>query len=167
MEKNELLSIVGRNLQRCRANTGLTQEQIAEQAGISTSFYANLERGNRCMSALVLRDLADALGVSADSLLGEADAWPPVGGGLSGTGSIWSPFSYAGRNARKKQLLINTLAFELHNVTIYDEFGDEYPVNRYFSANRLTNVLTMTKFDADGVEHVTYTHLKLPTIILE
>lgn len=73
MEKNELQSIVGRNLQRCRANTGLTQEQIAEQAGISTSFYANLERGNRCMSALVLRDLADALGVSADSLLYEDD----------------------------------------------------------------------------------------------
>ncbi len=73
MEKNELQSIVGRNLRRCRANTGLTQEQIAEQAGISTSFYANLERGNRCMSALVLRDLADALGVSADSLLYEDD----------------------------------------------------------------------------------------------
>lgn len=58
MDKNELQTIVGRNLQRCRANAGLTQEQVAEQAGISTSFYANLERGNRCMSAPVLRALA-------------------------------------------------------------------------------------------------------------
>ena len=61
-------------------------------------------------------------------------------------------FPYAERNARKKQLLINTLAFELRSVTVYDEFGDEYSVNRYFSANRLTNVLTMTDFDAGGVE---------------
>lgn len=61
-------------------------------------------------------------------------------------------FPYAERNARKKQLLINTLVFELHNVTVYDEFGDEYPVSRRFSANRLTNVLTMTDFDAGGTE---------------
>lgn len=61
-------------------------------------------------------------------------------------------FPYAERNARKKQLLINTLIFELHNTTIYDEFGDEYLVNIRFTANRLTNILTMTDFDADGVE---------------
>lgn len=78
MEKNQLQSIVGRNLQRCRANIGLTQEQIAEQAGISTSFYANLERGTRCMSALVLRALADTLGVGADSLLYEDDTNPHI-----------------------------------------------------------------------------------------
>lgn len=74
MDKNELQTIVGRNLQRCRANAGLTQEQVAEQAGISTSFYANLERGNRCMSAPVLRALADTLGVRANSLLYNEDA---------------------------------------------------------------------------------------------
>ncbi len=61
-------------------------------------------------------------------------------------------FPYAERNARKKQLLINTLVFELRNVTVYDEFGDEYPVSRRFSANRLTNVLTMTDFDAGDAE---------------
>lgn len=74
MEKKELQIIIGRNLQRCRSNAGLTQEQTAEQAGISTSFYANLERGNRSMSALVLWSLANALGVSANALLYEEDA---------------------------------------------------------------------------------------------
>lgn len=61
-------------------------------------------------------------------------------------------FPYAERNARKKQLLINTLVFELNNATIYDGFGDEYPVNLRFTANRLTNVLTMADLSAKGTE---------------
>ena len=61
-------------------------------------------------------------------------------------------FPYAERNARKKQLLINTLVFELNNATIYDRFGDEYPVNLRFTANRLTNVLTMADLSAKGTE---------------
>ena len=59
---------------------------------------------------------------------------------------------YVERNARKKHLLINTLVFELHDATVYDEFGDEYLVNVRFTADRLTNVLTMTDFDEDGAE---------------
>ena len=45
MNKNDLQVLAGRNLQRCRTNAKLTQEQVAEKAGISTSFYTNLERG--------------------------------------------------------------------------------------------------------------------------
>ena len=61
-------------------------------------------------------------------------------------------FPYAERNARKKQLLINTLVFELNNATIYDGFGDEYPVNLRFTSNRLTNILTMADLSEDGTE---------------
>ena len=61
-------------------------------------------------------------------------------------------FPYAERNARKKQLLINTLVFELNNATIYDGFGDEYQVNLRFTSNRLTNVLTMADLSASGTE---------------
>ena len=61
-------------------------------------------------------------------------------------------FPYAERNERKKRLLISTLVFELNNVTVYDEFGDEYSIHMRFTANRLTNVLTMTDFGADGAE---------------
>ena len=61
-------------------------------------------------------------------------------------------FPYAERNARKKQLLINTLVFELNNATIYDGFGDEYQVNLRFTSNRLTNVLTMADLIASGTE---------------
>lgn len=69
MTKEVLEDIVGRNLLKYRIEHHLTQEEVAEKAGISTSFYANLERGKKSMSITVLRNLADALNVSTDSLL--------------------------------------------------------------------------------------------------
>lgn len=61
-------------------------------------------------------------------------------------------FPYAERNEKKKRLLINTLVFELDNVTVSDEFGDEYAIHVRFTADRLTNVLTMTNIDDGGTE---------------
>ena len=60
---------IGRNLQRLRAQRGWTQEQLAEKAGISTSFCANIERGIKGVSLPVLYNLANTLGVSVDYLL--------------------------------------------------------------------------------------------------
>lgn len=61
-------------------------------------------------------------------------------------------FPYAEHNEKKKRLLINTLVFELDNVTVSDEFGDEYAIHVRFTADRLTNVLTMTNIDDGGTE---------------
>lgn len=69
MNKIDLQVLAGRNLQRCRTNANLTQEQVAERVGISTSFYTNLERGSRSMSIPVLVALADVLHVSTDCIL--------------------------------------------------------------------------------------------------
>ena len=71
MDKKDLQVLTGSNLQRCRNKANLTQEQVAEQVGISTSFYANLERGSRSMSIPVLLALAEVFHVSADSILYE------------------------------------------------------------------------------------------------
>ena len=60
---------IGRNLQRLRSQRGWTQEQLAEKAGISTSFCANIERGIKGVSLPVLYNLANTLGVSVDYLL--------------------------------------------------------------------------------------------------
>ena len=49
-----IATIIGMNLQRLRTQYGLTQEQLAEKVGISTSFYANLERRNKGVSISVL-----------------------------------------------------------------------------------------------------------------
>lgn len=71
-----IATIIGMNLQRLRTQYGLTQEQLAEKVGISTSFYANLERGNKGVSISVLYDLANCLGGSVDYLIypNQADA---------------------------------------------------------------------------------------------
>lgn len=73
MTKQQLAIISGKNLLKYRTENNYTQEELAEKVGISTSFYANLERGNKSMSLLVLRNLADALQVSTDALLYECN----------------------------------------------------------------------------------------------
>lgn len=71
---NDLWKTVGKNLKEYRAKAHLTQEQVAERAGISVPFYANIESGNRLMGVETLITLSGVLGVSADSiLLGEID----------------------------------------------------------------------------------------------
>lgn len=69
MTKKELQKIIGQNLLQARTRLGLTQEDLADKVEISTTFYANLECGNRMMSIVTLRKLAYALCVSTDSLL--------------------------------------------------------------------------------------------------
>lgn len=71
MDKQKLMQTVGDNLRRIRTERGHTQEQLSEIAGISTSFYANIERGKKGMSIFVLCDLAEALDVSADCIIRE------------------------------------------------------------------------------------------------
>ena len=51
---------IGSNLKKCRLNAQLTQEQVAERAGISVPFYGNIESGNRLMSMETLIALARA-----------------------------------------------------------------------------------------------------------
>jgi len=60
-------------------------------------------------------------------------------------------FPYAERNAMKKQLVINTLSFEVHT-EIYDGYGDMEMADRRFTIDRKNRVLTMTDFHADDGE---------------
>lgn len=71
MIKQELQKIIGRNLYRIRIQQNMTREELAEKVGISATFYANLECGNKMMSLVTLRKLADVLCVSSDSLIYE------------------------------------------------------------------------------------------------
>lgn len=71
MTKEELMQLIAQNLRKYRDERDLTQEEVAERAGISVAFLANIERGCKIMSVPVLRSLADSLGLSADYLLYE------------------------------------------------------------------------------------------------
>ncbi len=71
MSGKDLKETIGKNLRCIRANRKMTREQMAELVGVSTTFYANLETGNKMMSVTTLKKIADALGVSTDSILYE------------------------------------------------------------------------------------------------
>ena len=71
MKHVELMQIVGNNLRAYRNARGMTQEELAERVGISTSFCANIERGKKGVSMFILQDLADALGITVNHLIYE------------------------------------------------------------------------------------------------
>ena len=71
MTKETLLRIVGNNVKKYRLERHMTQDELAERANISISYCANIERGVKNMSLLVLRNISDALQVSTDCLLYE------------------------------------------------------------------------------------------------
>ena len=56
------------NLKRARSNVGLTQEELARQAGISRQAYSSLESGNANPSTEVALRLAQALGERFEAL---------------------------------------------------------------------------------------------------
>ena len=60
---------IGQTVKDLRTNAGLTQEKMAEQCGISTSFLGHIERGSRKLSLETAIKIADCLNVSLDSLI--------------------------------------------------------------------------------------------------
>lgn len=60
---------IGRNIKRYRHWNELTQAQLAELIGVSTSFVGHIERGTRKLSVDTLCAVCRALGVSSDKIL--------------------------------------------------------------------------------------------------
>ena len=56
-------------LQKLRKQNGLSQEQLAEKVGISTTHLSHIETGNTKLSLPVFVDIAEALSVQTDELL--------------------------------------------------------------------------------------------------
>ena len=59
----------GRLLKRLRMAADLTQEELAERAMVSARSISDLERGRRNPSVKAIGRIAQALGVSPDTLL--------------------------------------------------------------------------------------------------
>lgn len=60
---------IGQRIRKYRKAASLSQEQLAEKAGISVTHMSHIETGNTKLSLPVLVSLATALEVSADDLL--------------------------------------------------------------------------------------------------
>ena len=60
---------IGSNIRKCRQRKGLTQEVLAELAGISTNYLGAIERGEKIPALDTLVDIINVLEVSADEIL--------------------------------------------------------------------------------------------------
>lgn len=69
---NNVLPILGERLKKARKDRGLTQEQLAEQAGLSARHIAKIEKGDVNPSFEVLSTLVKTLGVSFDAIFDPA-----------------------------------------------------------------------------------------------
>ena len=57
-------ALVARNLRRLRVGRGLSQEDLATDAGIDRTYVSRLERGLENPTVATLEQLADALGAT-------------------------------------------------------------------------------------------------------
>ena len=60
---------LGKRIRMERSNKNLTQEQLAEAVGVSTTYIGFVERGERSVTLEKLLDITNVLGVSIDYLL--------------------------------------------------------------------------------------------------
>ena len=60
---------VARNLRRLRAERGLTQEEVAQRAGLNRNYVGMIEREENAPTVDILERLADVLQVDAVALL--------------------------------------------------------------------------------------------------
>ena len=64
---------MGKRIKQRRKELHLTQEALAEQAGISASFMGHIERGSRIASLDTMLSICIALDVSMDFIIGRND----------------------------------------------------------------------------------------------
>jgi len=65
--------LFARNMKRIRLDKKLTQENVAEGAGLHPNYISSVERGERNLSIANIERIACALGVSMPELLTESD----------------------------------------------------------------------------------------------
>jgi len=69
-ENHAILQSVGKRIRKARERRGWTQEQIAARVGLSSSYYAGIERGIHNASLLTLASIAEALDLKVKSFIG-------------------------------------------------------------------------------------------------
>lgn len=64
---------LGERLLRLRKMLGLSQQDFASKCGLETSYYGNLEKGNKNPTLRILDRTATGLGITISDLLGGED----------------------------------------------------------------------------------------------
>ena len=68
MAKHKELIELGQQIRAIRLSKGLVQDEVAHRAELARSYYGDVERGSRNVSALNLIKIAEALGVGVGEL---------------------------------------------------------------------------------------------------
>ena len=68
---------LGKRIRTERSKRNLTQEQLAEAVGVSTTYIGFVERGERTVTLEKLIDIANVLHVSIDFLIEDSINAPP------------------------------------------------------------------------------------------
>ena len=74
MEKGQLTASFGTAVRRHRLAQGLSQEELAQRAGLHRAYVGFVERGEKSVTLETGRHLAGGLGVPFSELLREAEA---------------------------------------------------------------------------------------------
>ena len=69
MREEAALSEFGKKVQHVRNEQKISQEKLAELSELDRTYISSVERGQRNISILNIIKIADALGVTASSLL--------------------------------------------------------------------------------------------------
>jgi transcriptional regulator with XRE-family HTH domain len=65
----DIEKVVGQKIRQIRRAKGITQDQLAELAGLNRVHLYRLETGRQCMTLRTLKIIADALGVKMRRLI--------------------------------------------------------------------------------------------------
>ncbi|OGN82695.1 MAG: hypothetical protein A2082_04685 [Chloroflexi bacterium GWC2_70_10] len=69
----DLAPHVGRAIRQLRESTGLSQEELAAEAGLHRTYISLVERGRRNITVDALSQIAEALGVYTSRLIADAE----------------------------------------------------------------------------------------------
>ncbi len=61
MEKNKYLVVLGKQIREIRKLKGLSQEALANEAGVDRAYMGEIERGERNVTVLTLVKIAEQL----------------------------------------------------------------------------------------------------------
>lgn len=69
--KNEILMLFGANVQKLRKKRGLSQEKLAELAGLHRTYIGMIERAEKNITLINISKIAHALKVEPTNLLSD------------------------------------------------------------------------------------------------
>jgi XRE family aerobic/anaerobic benzoate catabolism transcriptional regulator len=75
-DERAYLDRVGQRVRGLRAQRGMTRKMLAKDSGVSERYLAQLESGNGNVSILLLRQIAQAIGIGVETLVAEAPSLP-------------------------------------------------------------------------------------------